>query len=208
MIYDSQVSGLKGAAEVHLGGDEVKPGCWEKTPAIVKVRLKISDVNSLSYISAVHPEVKWMNSTPAIGGNYTKAYNYFVNKAGDLARAKGLSVINWVEAWEQGKGGALDKSVVVHVWKSRSELAEVRMLLLLPVLPAVVLVLLLMLVLVVLLHLLLLQVLLALTIVLAQVLESGYRAIISDASQWYDKDPCRGCCKKSLLFTLMYATGT
>lgn len=74
--------------------------CWESTPAIAQ----------------------WMKERQFSAAD---AYGYFVQRAGDIVRARGRSVVNWVEVFER-LGTSLDKDTIVHVWKSKATLAKVR----------------------------------------------------------------------------------
>jgi hexosaminidase len=100
------------------GGDEVQESKWSADPDITSFMKK-----------------NGLNGTTAL-------YAFYENKIQAIVRAppNSRTVVNWVEAFD-GFGDQLDKSTVIHVWKSKSDLLTV--------------------------------------------LEAGFRAILSDASQWY-----------------------
>jgi hexosaminidase len=85
---------------LHLGGDEVDYLCWETTP-------HISD---------------WQEANGLNGSEGT--YEYFVNKAAEIARNQSRTPVQWVEVFEHF-GDKLDHNTVVHVWKAKSTMDAV-----------------------------------------------------------------------------------
>jgi len=92
-------SGLFPDNFVHLGGDEVNTACWSSTPAVAQ----------------------WLaskNLTPDQG------YAYFVKQTAAFAMAGGRRPVQWSEVYDHFKT-ALPKEVIVHVWKSVTNVTEV-----------------------------------------------------------------------------------
>ena len=52
-------------------------------------------------------------------------YAYFVKRAASIAVAQGRRPVQWVEVFDHFHS-QLDKATIVHVWKSKSTLTEVR----------------------------------------------------------------------------------
>ena len=95
----SAPSGLFPDHFLHLGGDEVSTDCWESTPRIA---------NWL----AAH------NMTADDG------YALFVKRTAAIALAQGRRPVQWSEVYDHFKT-ALPKEVIVHVWKSVTNVTEV-----------------------------------------------------------------------------------
>eukprot|EP00750_Incisomonas_marina_P025664 INCI5614.1.p1 GENE.INCI5614.1~~INCI5614.1.p1 ORF type:complete len:640 (-),score=92.44 INCI5614.1:104-2023(-) len=92
-------SGLFPKNMIHLGGDEVDTSCWEKTPKVA------------SWLTA-------HNMTADQG------YAYFVEKAAGFAIAQGRRPVQWSEVFDHFKT-ELPKDVIVHIWKSVTNVTEV-----------------------------------------------------------------------------------
>mmetsp|Transcript_29905 Transcript_29905/g.92579 ORF Transcript_29905/g.92579 Transcript_29905/m.92579 type:complete len:512 (+) Transcript_29905:1189-2724(+) len=84
---------------VHLGGDEVNTDCWDSTPHVKD----------------------WLDARNMSADD---GYAYFVKTAGDLARGHGKRVVQWSEVFDHFKTD-LDKTTIVHVWKSVTNVTEV-----------------------------------------------------------------------------------
>lgn len=78
---------------VHLGGDEVDTDCFNRDPEIAR----------------------WMAER---GMNSTDAYAYFTQRVGAMAKVAGRRVVQWAEVFGN-VGKELDKSSIVHIWRSR-----------------------------------------------------------------------------------------
>lgn len=84
----------------HLGGDEVNTQCWKQDEEIST----------------------WMKNQ-----NYTnpdQAYAYFVKRAASIAVAHARRPVQWSEVFDHFKHN-LEKSTIVHVWKSVTNVTEV-----------------------------------------------------------------------------------
>lgn len=75
---------------VHLGGDEVDPSCWTKTPHITK----------------------WLKEHRMNG---SQAYQYFVLRAQKIALSHGFEIVNWEETFNDFRN-KLSRKTVVHNW--------------------------------------------------------------------------------------------
>ncbi|CAA6667758.1 unnamed protein product [Spirodela intermedia] len=75
---------------VHLGGDEVDTRCWMTTPHVKK----------------------WLDKH---GMNESKAYEYFVLRAQNIALSHGYEIVNWEETFNNF-GNMLSPKTVVHNW--------------------------------------------------------------------------------------------
>ncbi|KAK7249952.1 N-acetyl-beta-D-galactosaminidase [Aureococcus anophagefferens] len=98
-LLDELAGGLFPDGFVHLGGDEVNTACWESTPSVA------------AWLKA--------RNLTADGG-----YAHFVKTVADLAIAKKRRPVQWSEVWDHFKTD-LPKDVVVHVWKSVTNVADV-----------------------------------------------------------------------------------
>ena len=78
---------------LHLGGDEVDADCFNRDPEIAA----------------------WMAQR---GMNASDAYAYFTQRVGAMAKAQGRRVVQWAEVYAN-VGTKLDKSSIVHVWRSK-----------------------------------------------------------------------------------------
>jgi hexosaminidase len=85
---------------LHLGGDEVEYWCWVES----------------EHIQA------WEKENGFSGSEDT--YEYFVNKAAEIARNQSRTPVQWVEVFEHF-GDKLDHNTVVHVWKEKSTMDAV-----------------------------------------------------------------------------------
>ena len=92
-------SGLFPDAFLHLGGDEVSTKCWSSTPRIAQ----------------------WLR---ARGMTADDGYAYFVKRNAEIALAQGRRPVQWSEVFDHFKT-KLDKRIVVHVWKSVTNVTEV-----------------------------------------------------------------------------------
>jgi hypothetical protein len=72
-----QLSDQFNDAYVHLGGDEVVYGCWENDPTIVE----------------------WMQKN-GFGSDFSKLFQYFVEKVGAVARATNRTVVHWIDVFD------------------------------------------------------------------------------------------------------------
>ena len=84
---------------LHLGGDEVSTQCWESTPRIAG----------------------WLKANKMSADD---GYALFVKKTAAIATAQGRRPVQWSEVYDHFKT-ALPKQVIVHVWKSVTDVAEV-----------------------------------------------------------------------------------
>ena len=78
---------------IHLGGDEVKTGCWTKTPAVAE----------------------WLAAKNLTA---TEAYGYFVNRTAHLSIAMGRRPVQWNEVYINFRK-QLPREAIVHVWNCR-----------------------------------------------------------------------------------------
>ncbi len=87
--------------KVHLGGDEVPRGAWEKSPEITRLRdsLNFSSVNQL--------------------------WPYYINKIADLCKLKGLKLAGWEEMGMVNNGNGMvtnpalvNQDIQVDVWNN------------------------------------------------------------------------------------------
>jgi hexosaminidase len=78
---------------IHLGGDEVDADCFNRDPEIAA----------------------WMAKNDM---NASGAYAYFTQRVGAVAKAQGRRVVQWADVYAN-VGTELDKSSIVHVYKSR-----------------------------------------------------------------------------------------
>ena len=92
-------SGLFPDHFLHLGGDEVSTDCWESTPRIAA----------------------WLK---AHGMSADDGYAHFVKRTAAIAIAQGRRPVQWSEVFDHFKT-ALPKEVIVHVWKSVTNVSEV-----------------------------------------------------------------------------------
>eukprot|EP00945_MAST-04E_sp_MAST-4E-sp1_P006967 g6967.t1 len=92
-------SGLFPDNFIHLGGDEVNTACWTSTPAVKS----------------------WLD---AHGMTPDQGYAYFVKKVADVAISQGRRPIQWSEVFDHFKT-ELPKDVIVHIWKSVTNVTEV-----------------------------------------------------------------------------------
>ncbi|KAH8098044.1 N-acetyl-beta-D-galactosaminidase [Aureococcus anophagefferens] len=98
-LLDELAGGLFPEGFVHLGGDEVNTACWESTPSVAA----------------------WLKAR-----NFTAdgGYAHFVKTVADLAIAKKRRPVQWSEVWDHFKTD-LPRDVVVHVWKSVTNVTDV-----------------------------------------------------------------------------------
>ena len=92
-------SGLFPDGFLHLGGDEVSTDCWEQTPRIAA----------------------WLK---AKGMSADDGYAHFVQRTAAIAMAQGRRPVQWSEVFDHFKT-KLPKQVIVHVWKSVTNVTEV-----------------------------------------------------------------------------------
>lgn len=78
---------------LHLGGDEVHPGCWLSSPSVLS----------------------WMAAHNISSGD--GVYEYFVAQSNAMALQAGKSPMRWEEVWNHF-GTALDPRTIVHAWLS------------------------------------------------------------------------------------------
>lgn len=84
---------------MHLGGDEVSTSCWESTP-----RIKA-----------------WLDARNMSADD---GYALFVKRTAAIAMAQGRRPVQWSEVYDHFKT-ALPPQVIVHVWKSVTNVTEV-----------------------------------------------------------------------------------
>jgi len=92
-------SALFPEAMLHLGGDEVSTDCWESTPRIAN----------------------WLKSK---GLSADDGYALFVQRTAAIAMKQGRLPVQWSEVFDHFKT-RLPKQVIVHVWKSVTNVTEV-----------------------------------------------------------------------------------
>jgi len=92
-------SGLFPEGFLHLGGDEVDTSCWTSTPSVA------------AWLSA--------HNLTADGG-----YAYFVKRVAAIAIKQGRRPVQWSEVFDHFKS-SLPKEIVIHVWKSVTNVTEV-----------------------------------------------------------------------------------
>lgn len=84
---------------IHLGGDEVNTACWSSTPSVAAW-------------------LKQHNMTADQG------YAYFVKRVAAIAFDQGHRPVQWSEVYDHF-GNTLPKEVIVHIWKSVTNVTEV-----------------------------------------------------------------------------------
>jgi len=84
---------------VHLGGDEVNTACWNKTESIAKW---LSDHNMTT----------------------SEGYAFFTKRVAQMVIDSGRRPVQWSEVYDNFKT-KLPKEVIVHIWKSVTDVAEV-----------------------------------------------------------------------------------
>jgi hexosaminidase len=84
---------------IHLGGDEVNTDCWTKTPSVAK----------------------WLQDHNMTADD---GYAYFVKQTAAIASANGRRPVQWSEVFDHFKT-ELPKDVIVHIWKSVTNVTEV-----------------------------------------------------------------------------------
>ena len=92
-------AGLFPNAFLHLGGDEVNTRCWTWTPRIRE----------------------WLKAHSMTADD---GYAFFTKRVAAIAIAQGRRPIQWSEVYDHFKT-ALPKQVIVHVWKSVTNVTEV-----------------------------------------------------------------------------------
>ncbi|KAH3745562.1 beta-hexosaminidase 1 [Pelomyxa schiedti] len=83
---------------IHLGGDEVDTTCWTQSPEISQ----------------------WLKDN---GMDAEQGYEYFIERAQQIARDCQRQVTGWEEIWNHF-GTALDKSTIIHQWLSGSSVIQ------------------------------------------------------------------------------------
>jgi hexosaminidase len=94
-----KASGLFPDHFIHLGGDEVDTKCWTSTPEVAS----------------------WLKDN---GMTADQGYAYFVKKVAAMAIKQGRRPIQWSEVFDHFKT-ELPKDVIVHIWKSVTNITEV-----------------------------------------------------------------------------------